>query len=104
MYLVARDLLVIDVLNGDFSIVAGLECTDKAKMIYKNDCPFLQESQIRDDSYNIRSFWTLKSIIISRLVLLSLWFLFFLSLSAALGSFLTYQIKPSRRSNIEPKK
>ena len=96
LYLMAWTFLVIPEGDGHPSFVRGLKCTSDALLVFADGCPFLSSEDLATNEYKIEDLWTIGSIAASRLLLLSVWFSFYLSTSAALAFFLTHQIRARR--------
>ena len=73
--------------------VKGYECTIDAKVVFKERCPDLGLDELQTAEYRAERLWTLKSISIIRIILVSAWSMTFAALSSALGVFLVYQMR-----------
>lgn len=89
-YLFGFSLFSIHVPKGGFYIVGGYQCTERAFVVYKTDCPFLNLDALKAVSYDETELWTKLSLSITRTALAIIWFLFFGVMSVLLGQFITY--------------
>lgn len=76
--------------RGEY-LVTGFQCTNKALQLYADICPYLGLNELGDARYNEYELWTRSSISTTRTGLLALWCLFFVGLSAFIGSFIVFQ-------------
>jgi hypothetical protein len=83
--------LVFEVGPNATRLVRGLTCTVDALVVYPGDCPLLRTSQIAEAEFNPQNLWTMTSITIARILLLSLWLLTFATLSGMVGLFISWQ-------------
>ncbi len=106
IYLLQLSLYTYEVPTTKERFVKGYECTTDAKQNYPDLCPDLGLDELRDSEYKAELLWTRQSVATVRVRLMMLWAAAFVALSAALGSFLVYQLrhkkKPKRRPAASP--
>lgn len=103
VYLWQVSLFTYEVPTTGERFVKGDECTPDAKDVHKDKCPDLGKDELKDAEYAAERLWTRRSVAAVRLRLVLLWAAAFAALSAALGSFLVYQMK-SRRTRRSTKR
>jgi hypothetical protein len=91
VYMAAFSLLTVYLPEAKRSIVIGYECLPNLPDKYKLACPFLSAELLSDNSYDEFQFYTKTSIMISRVILLTLWFAIFVCLAILIGQFLVHQ-------------
>ncbi|MEO1700923.1 MAG: hypothetical protein AAFR71_02640 [Pseudomonadota bacterium] len=94
VYLAAHSLLTFSLPNGELGL-RGLFCSEAAIGEYASSCPFLEERQIADATFDDDRLWTPLGILGSRLILLIAWVGSFSSLVFIIATFVVYQ----RRQN-----
>lgn len=106
IYLLQLSLYTYEVPTTKERFVKGDECTPDAKEVFPDRCPDLGLDELRGAEYAAERLWTGRSIASVRVRLMLLWAAAFVALSAALGSFLVYQLrsrkKPKRRTEASP--
>lgn len=106
IYLLQLSLYTYEVPTTKERFVKGNECTPEADKIFQGRCPDLGLDQLREAEYSAERLWTRRSIAAVRVRLMLLWAAAFVALSAALGSFLVFQLrsrkKPRRRPAASP--
>ncbi len=70
----------------------GFECTDNAKLVFPNKCPFLGLDEISTARYEEETLWTVPSVSAMKSLIVVLWLGCFAALSTALGSFVVFQM------------
>jgi len=78
-------------------IVVGYSCTSDAARVYTDTCPDLGYSALAGVAFDEFRLWTKGSITLVRTGLIGIWFVFFVSLSALVGSFLVFQMSKKGR-------
>lgn len=77
-------------------VIIGYECTYKALQIYLDrPCESLGYAELRNAAFKETELWTKLSISVVRTLLVTIWFLFFLSLASLVGQFLAFQRRRS---------
>jgi hypothetical protein len=71
--------------------VKGFVCTSDALIVYRDLCPWLHDDQLMGAEWDASRLWTLWSITVVRVLLVTFWALSFTSLSSLIGSFVVYQ-------------
>jgi heme/copper-type cytochrome/quinol oxidase subunit 4 len=95
-YLWQVSLYTYEVPTTGERFVKGDECTPEAKLLYSAKCPDLGKDELSGAKFAAELLWTRRSVAAVRLRLVLLWTAAFVALSAALGSFLVYQMKTRR--------
>lgn len=98
LYLLRLSLDTYEVPTTKERFVKGDECTSDARDLHKDRCPDLGLDELREAEYAAERLWTRKSIATVRVRLVLLWAAAFVALSAALGSFLVYQLRFKKKS------
>jgi hypothetical protein len=93
VYIIAFSIFTIYIPQAKRSIVIGFICKPNAMTVFGDRCPFLDLGDLAGVSYDEFELWTRASIALVRAGLVSLWFLFFICLSALIGQFLVYQMR-----------
>jgi asparagine N-glycosylation enzyme membrane subunit Stt3 len=102
VYLLQLSLYTYEVPTTKERFVKGDECTPWAKQVYSDFCPDLGHDQLREAEYSAERLWTRRSVAAARVRLVLLWAAAFVTLSAALGSFLVFQLRSKRKSKRHP--
>jgi len=97
IYLLQLSLYSYEVPTTRERFVKGDECTPDAKRVFADRCPDLGLDELRTAEYSAERLWTRRSVASIRVRLVLLWSASFVALSAALGSFLVYQLRAPRR-------
>ncbi|MGY3472479.1 hypothetical protein [Bradyrhizobium ottawaense] len=84
-------------------LVKGLVCTNEAKKleVYRDACPLLSDKLI-NGAETTQELWTPSSITSSRIILLSLWLLFYLPFALSVALFVVFQSGQQSRFRIRP--
>jgi hypothetical protein len=82
--------------HSNLRSVKGFVCTNDALIVYRDLCPWLHDDQLAEAEWEAPRLWTLWSITLVRIAVVTLWSLSFTSLASLIGSFVVYQ---SRRAN-----
>lgn len=90
VYLFAFGILVVEG-PGTERYAIGLQCTEAARLVHGESCPFLGAGALAGAAWDEFLLWTRWSVSLVRLLLVGLWFAFFGFLAAAIGVFLVYQ-------------
>ena len=104
IYLLQLSLYSYEVPTTRERFVKGDECTPAAKKVFADRCPDLGLDELKTAEYTAERLWTRRSVATVRVRLVLLWAAAFAALSAALGSFLVYQLRAPRRSRPRARK
>lgn len=78
--------------------IKGFICTKEASLVYSELCPLLNDRILSRGEWDATNFWTLQSITIVRLALITTWLMSFGALACLISCFVTFQ-STQRRAN-----
>ena len=77
--------------------IKGFDCTKDARAVFADKCPWLDLDELKQAEYEATRLWTIQSITVVRIGLLTLWAFSFAMLALALGAFISFQQRPHRQ-------
>jgi hypothetical protein len=75
----------------------GFECTDDAKLVFHNKCPFLGTDEISTAQYEEETLWTAPSVSAMKSLIVIVWLGCFATLSTILGCFVVFQMNQKQK-------
>jgi hypothetical protein len=77
----------------------GFTCSPEAQLLFKDKCPHLGVDELRGAEYEAERLWTVQSIALIKVALLTLWLAACLSLAALVGSLFMHYTRAHRPAN-----
>jgi len=91
IYLLVTDLFVYSEPQSKMRFIIGFQCTEEAKIVFGDKCPFLGLDEISLANYEEERMWTRTSISVMKSLIVILWLACFSALSVTVASFVLFQ-------------
>lgn len=101
-FLIAQSSFVFAVPTTGERFVKGFVCTDEARLLYKDKCPFLGDDELQGTEYDPERLWTVQSIAVTRVSLDVLWLLSFVGISLLSAFAVVYVLREEAPSHAHP--
>jgi hypothetical protein len=92
LYLLLLSQFVFEEPLSKLRFVKGFLCTQTAKIVYPDLCPYYGDAELKKAEWEASRLWTLESITIVRIGLVLSWFSVFVWFTSILGSFVVFQM------------